>query len=143
MVANRQNMLFMFDECNIKYFEGKLLFPQFDLLHSYRICGYFHYTAGGWFDQMLYDPIILMTDYYDFTEQQFVDIMVHEMILYYLVYFGQDRRCKHGKKFQEMAERLNGQYGLHIVTEVELSQYKRREGTPSLSYWFVKKIYIT
>ena len=42
-----------------------------------------------------------------------------------------------------MAERLNGQYGLNIVTEVDLSQYERREGTPLLSYWLVKKIYMT
>ena len=55
---------------------------------------------------------------------------------------GQNRKCRHGKKFKEMAERLNRTYGLHIVTEVDLSQYKRRKGTPSLSYWFVKKIYM-
>ena len=42
MVANQDNMLLTFDECNMKYFEGKLLFPQFGLLHSYRTCGYFH-----------------------------------------------------------------------------------------------------
>ena len=142
MVANRQNMLLMFDECNMKYFEGKLLFPQFGLLHSFRTCGYFQYTTGGWFDKTLYDPIILMTDYYDFTEQQFVDIMVHEMIHFYLAYFGQDRRCKHGKKFQEMTGRLNRDFGLHITSGVDISQYKRREGTPSLSYWFAKKLYM-
>ena len=143
MVANQQNMLLTFDECNIKYFEGKLLFPQFDLLHSYRTCGYFQYTTGGWFDKTVYDPIIFMTDYYDFTERQFTDVMVHEMIHYYLAYFGLDKRCRHGKEFKKMAERLNGQYGLNIVTEVDLSQYKRREGTPLLSYWLVKKIYMT
>ena len=143
MVANQHNMLLTFDECNMKYFEGKLLFPQFDLLHSYRTCGYFQYTTGGWFDKTVYDPIIFITDYYDFTERQFTDILVHEMIHYYLAYTGQDRKCRHGKKFKEMAERLNNQYGLHIVTEVDISQFKRREGTPSLSYWFVKKIYMT
>ena len=143
MIANHDNMLDAFCLYNEKYFEGKLPIPQFDLLHSYRTCGYFQYTTGGWFDKTVYDPIIFMTDYYDFTEQQFVDIMVHEMIHYYLAYTGQDSRCRHGKKFKEIAERLNSQYGLHIVTEVDLSQYKRRKGTPSLSYWFVKKIYMT
>jgi predicted SprT family Zn-dependent metalloprotease len=69
--------------------------------------------------------------------------MVHEMIHYYLAYFGLDKRCRHGKEFKKMAERLNGQYGLNIVTEVDLFQYKRREGTPLLSYWLVKKIYMT
>ena len=143
MVANQQNMLLTFDECNMKYFEGKLVFPQFDLLHSYRTCGYFQYTTGGWLDKTVYDPTIFITDYYDFTEQQFVDIMVHEMIHYYLAYTGQDSRCRHGKKFKEMAERLNRMCGLNITSEVDISQYQRRKGTPSLSYWFVKKIYMT
>lgn len=143
MVANQDNMLLTFDECNMKYFEGKLLFPQFGLLHSYRTCGYFQCDYRQvLFSREFYNYRISITDYYDFTEQQFVDIMVHEMIHYYLLYFGLDRRCRHGKKFKEMAKRLNSQYGLHIVTEVDLSQYKRRKGTPSLSYWFVKKLYM-
>ncbi len=140
MVANQTNMQLIFDECNMKYFEGKLLFPQFDLLHSFRTCGYFQYTQGGWFDKTVYNPVISITDYYDFTEKQFVDIMVHEMIHYYMAYFGLDKRLRHGKKFKEMAERLNKEYGLHIATVLDIFQYKRRMGTPSLSYWFAKLI---
>ena len=142
MVANHDNMLDTFNLSNMEYFEGKLLFPQFDLLHSYRTCGYFHYTQGGWFDNTLYDPIISITDYYDFTEKQFRDIMCHEMIHYYLAYIGEDRGCHHGKKFKTMAEQLNRKYGLHITPYLDLSQYKRREGAPKLSYWFVQKYYM-
>lgn len=142
MVADQQNMLLVFDECNLKFFEGKLLFPQFELLHSFRICGYFHYNKGGWFDKTLYDPTISMTDYYDFTEEQFVDIMVHEMIHYYLAYFGIDRGCHHGKNFKEMAARLNESYGLHVTKILDLTQYKRREGTSALSYWLAKNFSI-
>lgn len=135
MVANYDNMLLTFDTCNMEYFEGKLLFPQFELLHSYRTCGYFEYTKGGWFDKTLYDPTISITDYYDFTEEQFRDIMVHEMIHYYLAYFGIDRRCKHGKMFKEMAERLNKTYHLNITKRLDTTQYKRRKDAPLLSYW--------
>ena len=142
MVANHDNMLLTFDTCNMEYFLGKLLFPQFELLHSFRTCGYFKYMKGGWFDKTIYDPVIMMTDYYDFTEKQFVDIMVHEMIHYYLAYTGVDRRCRHGKEFKKMAENLNRKYGLHVTPYLDLSQFKRRRGTPSLSYWFVKKLYM-
>jgi hypothetical protein len=135
MVANQDNMLLTFDECNMKYFEGKLLFPQFGLLHSYRTCGYFKYSGGGWHDKMLYDPIILMTDYYDFTEKQFIDIMVHEMIHYYLAYTGADKHLRHGKEFKKMANNLNLNYNLNITPLVDTSIYKRREGTPLLRYW--------
>ena len=34
MVTNHDNMLLTFDTCNMKYLEGMLLFPQFELLHS-------------------------------------------------------------------------------------------------------------
>ena len=143
MVADQQNMLLTFDECNMKYFEGKLLFPQFDLLHSFRTCGYFQCDYRQvWFSGEFYNYRISITDYYDFTESQFVDIMVHEMIHYYLAYFGIDKRIRHGKKFKKMAEDLNRTYGLNVTCEVDLSQYKRREGTPSLSYWFIKKLYM-
>lgn len=142
MVANHDNMLDTFNLCNMEFFEGKLLFPQFGLLHSYRTCGFFEYTKGGWFDRTLYDPMISITDYYDFTERQFRDILCHEMIHYYLAYFGEDWGCHHGKKFKNMADRLNRKYGLHITPYLNLSQYKRRDGAPKLSYWFVKKFYM-
>ena len=143
MVANQDNMLLTFDECNMKYFEGKLLFPQFGLLHSYRTCGYFHCNYQQvMFKRELYDYKISITDYYDFTEKQFVDIMCHEMVHYYLAYFGIDKKIKHGRKFKEMAEQLNRKYGLNITKTVDISQYKRRKGTPSLSYWFIKKFYM-
>ena len=122
MVASQQNMLITFDECNMKFFEGKLLSPQFDLLHSFRTCGYFQYTTGGWFDKTVYDPIIFITDYYDFTERQFTDVMVHEMIHYYLAYFGLDKRCRHGKEFKKMAERRRFRTGWHNGFEYAVFQ---------------------
>lgn len=142
MVAKLVNLAETFNKCNNTYFEGKLPVPQFDLLHSFRTCGYFQYVKGSWLEKTLYDPTIFMTDYYDFTEKQFKDIMCHEMIHYYLAYVGEDRDCHHGKKFKKMAENLNRKYGLNVTPYLDLSQYKRRSGTPSLSYWFVQKFYM-
>ena len=73
-------------------------------------------------------------------EKQFKDIMCHEMIHYYLAYCGEDRGCHHGKKFKEMANRLNRKYGLKITPYLDLSKYKRRKGTPSFTYWLLQKI---
>lgn len=39
MVANIENMQLAFNECNEKYFEGKLPIPMFELLHSFKTCG--------------------------------------------------------------------------------------------------------
>lgn len=138
MVADVNNMLLTFDTCNMNYFEGKLFFPQFGLLHSFRTCGYFQFSGYG--DGSIYDPCISITDYYDFTEKQFVDIMCHEMIHYYLAYFGLDVKCRHGKAFKSMANELNTKYGLNVTPTLDLSKYKRREGTPSFFYWLAQII---
>ena len=67
-----------------------------------------------------------MTDYYDFTPKQFEDILVHEMIHYYLAYFGLDKSCSHGCEFKKMAKRLNETYDLNITKYLDISQYKKR-----------------
>jgi len=131
----------VFDMCNKAYFEGKLPIPQFDLLHSYLLCGYFEYTKGGWFDRTLYNPTISITNYFDFTEKQFRDILCHEMIHYYLAYFGIDRGCHHGKEFKKMANRLNRKYGLNITKRIDTSTFKRRKGAPRFTYWLTQKIF--
>lgn len=142
MVVNLDILSLFFNQCNYMYFDNELPVPEFGILHSFRTCGFFQYIKGGWFDKTLYDPILSMTDYYDFTEEQFVDIMCHEMVHYYLAYIGEDRDCSHGKKFKKMADQLNRTFGLHITPHLDLSKYKRRKGTPSLSYWFVKQLYV-
>ena len=129
MIANLLNLRETFNKCNYAYFEGKLPVPQFDLLHSFRTCVYFYCDYDQeWLSKKLYNFCISMTDY--------------EMIHYYLAYFGEDTNCTHGKKFKKMAEDLNRKYGLHVTPYLDLSQYKRRPGTPSLSYWFVQKFYM-
>ena len=139
MVANQLNMRRAFDKCNVSYFEGKLPLPMFDLLHSFRRCGYFHCDyEHGWFSRTLYNFRISMTDYYDFTPKQFEDILVHEMIHYYLAYFGIDKSLSHGRKFKQMAKRLNETYGLNVTKTLDITKYKRREGTPTISYWLAQ-----
>ena len=126
MVADIFNMTQVFEECNSKYFGGELPTPDFDILTSSKnTCGYFQYNKGGWFDKNIYNPVISMTDYYDFTQKQFTDVMCHEMIHYYLALDGTDRKCRHGRAFQQMADELNLNYGLHITKRLDLSQYRK------------------
>lgn len=136
MVANYVNIAAAFINCNLKYFNEELPFPEFGILHSYRTCGYFQCQYRQvWFHRELYDFKISITDYYDFTEEQFDDILVHEMIHYYLAYTGLDKHVRHGKEFKKMAKNLNLNYNLNITPMLDTSIYKRREGTPLLQYW--------
>ena len=133
MVADFNNMVNLFHKCNMNYFGGELTLPRFELLHSFCICGRFEYSLG-WFRNKIKDPLIKITDYYDFTLEQYVDIMVHEMIHYYLVYTGLDKKCTHGKQFQMMARKLNRKYKLHVTPTLDITHYSRRKGTPLISY---------
>lgn len=124
------------------YFGNELPVPNFGILHSYVTCGYFRYRQIGWFNKSIYNPTILITDYYDFTLEQIEELMCHEMIHYYLAYTGKDRNCRHGKEFKKMAKMFKINYKKNITVHVDISLYKRRKGTPFLSYWFVKKLYM-
>lgn len=135
MIADIIKMTSSFMDCNLRYFNDELPLPKFDLLHSFRTCGYFQYTKGGWFDKNIYNPIIFITDYYDFTPCQFEELMCHEMIHYYLAFTGKDRNCRHGKEFNKMVGIFELNYGINITSHVDLSKFRRREGTPTFLYW--------
>lgn len=52
--------------------------------------------------------------------------------------FGLDKSCSHGREFKKMAKRLNETYDLNITKYLDISQYIRREGTPTISYWLAQ-----
>ena len=142
MVVDLNIISLFFYQCNYMYFGNELPVPKFGILHSYVTCGYFSYRKIGWFNKNIYSPTILITDYYDFTMDQMEELMCHEMIHYYLAYTGKDRNCRHGKEFKKMAKMFKINYKKNITVHVDISLYKRRKGTPFLSYWFVKKLYM-
>ena len=131
MVADVDNIRETFIRCNNAYFGGKLPEPSFEIIHTYNRCAYFYYSLD-W--KHRFAPIICFTDYYDFTEKMFVDLMCHEMIHYYLAYFDIDRKVKHGKEFNEMANRLNKKYRLNIVEEYCKPNLKRSAKAPLWKY---------
>lgn len=138
MIASVENMKETFLMCNAKYFEGKLPKPKFELMHSFKLCALFYYNSDWFGGRKFYGPIIRFTDYYEFTESVFVDLMCHEMIHYYLAYNGIDRKCRHGKEFMQMANGLNKKYKLHIRTEYDMLNLKRSKNAPLLGYWLSK-----
>ena len=136
MIADYNTMPQMFWECNRLYFGHQLRTPKFGLMHTSRNLGRFEYR---WEEKN--KPVkkrymaILMSDYFDFDEETFRNIMVHEMIHYYL-YLHDDSDCSrfgrflrflgfknsdHGPEFMAMAQKLNEQYGLNITKTYDAS----------------------
>ena len=119
------NLLMLFSECNTKYFEDELPIPQFKVIHSYRTLGeYSTYPVPDGH----YGDVIKISDNYDYTDNQLRDVMVHEMIHMYLMHFGIDRRCSHGKAFRQMMKDFNCRYGLNMSVTTDASHFKLRDG---------------
>ena len=136
MIADYNTMPHMFWECNRLYFGHQLRKPQFGLMHTFRYLGKFEYRWGE-----RKKPVkkrymaILMSDFFDFDEETFRNIMVHEMIHYYLYLNGTSdcsvfsrflrfvgfKNSDHGPEFMAMAQKLNEQYGLNITKTCDAS----------------------
>lgn len=132
MTIAEYNILGFFYTCNNDYFGGVLPFPFFKVRHSYRTLGYFscEYDEDG----CMFNQTIEVSDNYDYTESQFRDIVMHEMIHYYLAFIGKDTECTHGKEFKKMASEFNKKYGMNITQKIDLTPYKIKKGKSKLMF---------
>ena len=121
MVPSRFNILVNFHYFNEEYFGGILPIPQLKVRHGWRTLGYFSYQTDTPFGM---SETIEISDFYDYTEYEFRDTLIHEMIHYYLYYTGEDLKCRHGKAFKAMAKRFNKEYGMNITTTIDISMMK-------------------
>ena len=133
MIADYNTMPQMFWYCNSQYFNHMLPTPKFGILHSFCKLARFEYDRRkGKNDRR---KRILFSEYFDFDEETFRNIMVHEMIHYYL-YLNNPSDCSvfgrflrffgfknsdHGPEFMEMAQKFNEQYGLNITKTYDAS----------------------
>ena len=134
MVVNKICMMDEFVKCNRKYFDNTLPMPTFEIEHTFNTCADFTYTYFP-STKDVENPIIRFTDYYEFTNEQFEDLMCHEMIHYYLAYNGIDMKMKHGKEFMSMAESLNEKYKLNITKELDKATLKLSKNAPKWKNW--------
>lgn len=129
-----------FREYNHLYFNGELPLPQFGLLRSYRTCGYFscNKIIGR---RKLKRPRIEISCYFDLEEDDLRNIMVHEMIHYYLAYKHIDIHITHGEAFLKMSEDFNRQYRLNITEKVDCSMFKPSAKASRLLFYMFRYLY--
>lgn len=132
MVVNELNILSFFHIYNEKYFNGVLPIPTLRIMHSYRTLGYFHCEIDN--DGYILNPTIYISDNYEYTESQLKNIIVHEMIHYFLAYCGKDMKCHHGKEFRKMSQKLNSKYGLNITSTIDLTPFSIRNGKSNFMF---------
>jgi hypothetical protein len=109
-----------FESINNACFNGKLPLCNIKMISDKKYLGYFSYEelVGN----RIIDPTISINASYQYTIKEFESVVAHEMIHYYLAYYGIDVKCKHGNEFHSLASQINSSMGLQISDSVDVSQ---------------------
>ena len=131
MIADWNTMPRMFNECNKLYFNRSLPEPKYGIIHKTSILARFEfYRNKKNTKKTISYQTIKFSDCYDFTEEQFRNLMVHEMIHYYLAWNNIKEFKDHGKKFMAMASEINEKYNLNVTKKIDTSSYVLTEDAP-------------
>ena len=127
MIASFETMSKMFSECNEKYFDGILPVPYLNTMNKMKILARFEYNKDKGGKYPIKWQEIKFSDCYDYSEQDFREMMVHEMIHYYIAWNGIKDNKEHGNEFMRIANHLNEKYNLNITQKKDASLLKRTE----------------
>lgn len=112
-----------FKEYNKLYFDSLLKKPQLIICNSKHYVGCFNCEKVSIKDKKrktLNSPKIEISNYYNLLYEDFRDILVHEMIHYFIILKTHDNKMKndkycHGAIFQKIANEFNNKYNLNIA----------------------------
>lgn len=128
MVVTEQWMKEMFGKLNALYFSSKLPVPVLGVSHSRTQLGTMGFRKNRFWGMTRFsDFTIRLTTYYDMTERQACNVLLHEMIHYYIAYHRQRDTSPHGRIFRTMMEQLNRDYGWEIRISTSTKGWKVSE----------------
>lgn len=108
-----------FKTFNCKYFNGKLKTPEFRITKAKSYLGQLRYRRSG---KGCFGFIIAISDFYDRSEYDYQNTILHEMIHLHIRQNNiDDTRKHHGKIFNEIAQRISSD-GWKIATSVKMDQ---------------------
>lgn len=115
MNCNLEWLTHWFDTFNLSYFEGSLPRPKLSLSRSRTRLGSMSCRRKmTWRGVRFTDFAIHISNYYDQSERDFQNVLLHEMIHYAIAYKGLKDTAPHGVVFKGMMEKLNKTYGWNI-----------------------------
>jgi len=129
------NVYKIFNEINSNFFgENPLPMCNIKMITDKRYLGYFkcYSDANG---NGMTNPTIMINKMYQLTIKELESIVAHEMIHYYLAYYGVDKNCRHIDEFHRIASEMNKQLGLSITDTVDVTntQYGNMGNKQSMS----------
>lgn len=118
-----------FGEFNRLYFGSGLPVPLFALSHARTQLGQMACKrTTRWGRTKLYDFTIKLSTYYDMTEEQAKNVLLHEIIHYSIAYTGVKDTAPHGIVWRGMADSLNRKHGWHIQAMTTTKGWKVADG---------------
>ena len=133
-----------FRKCNDLYFGGVLPLPDFAISKSRTQLGLMSCKrrTGLWGKKKYSEFLIKLSSYYDMTERQAQNVLIHEMIHYYIAFKGMRDTSPHGRIFCSMADSMNEKFGWEITISTrtkgwkvaEDSENKKRQRKTPLSF---------
>ena len=112
-----------FDRFNKENFGGRLTPPKFSVNNARTRLGSMAFKwKRSLFKRETYDYVIRLSNYYDIPEVEFQNVLLHEMIHYYIAvnHFKDD--SVHGTMFRSIAQRINKQ-GWNIVVRTDTRKW--------------------
>lgn len=112
-----------FDTFNQTYFQGALPQPALQLSQSRTRLGTLSYRRVRTWKGMKNESYTLrLSNYYDLSEREYQNTLLHEMIHYVIAYKGWKDTSAHGQIFRNMMRELNTKYGWEINISAKQSE---------------------
>lgn len=116
-----------FDKYNALCFEGKLPPIAFKLSKARTFLGRIeykrHYNLWGRLKSCS-DYMMRISTCYDLPEDKLDDIIIHEMIHYWIAWSCTRDRSAHGPVFRSMMKEINNKFGRHITISTKVDQLR-------------------
>lgn len=126
MIPTRQYIKELFGTFNTAYFGGELPEPEFAISNARTILGQFCCSQRRSLLPWRQKPerfTIKVTRYYDMPERECQNILLHEMIHFYITYKGIRDTSPHGRAFRSMMDSLNKGHGWGIRVRTDSSKW--------------------
>jgi hypothetical protein len=131
MQVTKEWMERWFAQFNHDYFGDALPLPRLALSKSRTRLGSMSCKRQvRLFHSRLSDYAIHLSNYYDLSERQFQNVLLHEMIHYSIAYNGRKDSSPHGVVFRAMMEELNRKYGWELSVTTSTKNVEKAGGIP-------------
>lgn len=129
MVPTIEFVQSVYDRFNIEIFGGQLPAIPMRMSHARSFIGKVQYKyVRGLFGRIkgYTDYKLVVSTFYDLAEQELEDVVIHEMIHYWILTRGIKDSSSHGRVFRAMMKDINSRYGRHITISHKITPQPAR-----------------